>query len=182
MRLWGSLLTGLGTAQEFLTSDHSSVDGLLNLASGVGLSLGSAAAAVASGHWARDVLCSAVGVIGASIWIGLWSRLARCVRRTGTCNGRTRDSAHGCVVHTHLASAASCVRFCSRTRGFAGMRVWRRDGHVDPKVSRKLVHCGRHARKPKRAQTQTRAHAPLPLPLPRSLSSPSPHPTPPFPI
>ncbi len=89
------LLAGLSTAHELLTSDQSSVEGALNMAMAVGLSLGSAATAAASGHWARDVLCSAVGLVGAAVWIGLWSRLARCVR-VGTSWARvmTRSAVH----------------------------------------------------------------------------------------
>ncbi len=75
------------------------------MAAGVGLSLGSTAAAAASGHWARDALCSAVGLVGAVIWIGVWSRLARSVKWARAMGG-------------HAALCIGWARFSMSVRGF----------------------------------------------------------------
>ena len=39
--------------------------------------VGGTASALLNNHWVRDTLCSAVGLVGAAAWIGIWSRLAR---------------------------------------------------------------------------------------------------------
>ncbi len=163
----GALQAGLNTAQELLTSEHNGVEGVLKLAAGVGLSLGSAA----SGHWARDALCAAVGVIGASIWIGLWSRLARYVQWARAIGALAAVRMRGLAVRSDcaLAPVSAPVRVRARIRGHVSLDLHGgRDGHVDPKVSRKLVHCGRHARPHAPAQ----ALAPDPSSLFLSLSSP----------